>query len=113
MAAFLPAAEQLVARLRPAARAVMFGHLADGNVHVNLLGTAPDDHALLDQVVALAVSHGGHASAEHGIGVAKGRWLPLSRSAAELGVLEGLRALLDPQGVLNPRVLRAPGSVSA
>jgi FAD/FMN-containing dehydrogenase len=103
---FLQVAEESVTRLRPDARAVLFGHVADGNVHVNLLGAGADDHELLDHVVALAMSHGGHASAEHGIGVTKARWLPLTRAPAELEVLEQLRALFDPQGVLNPRVFR-------
>jgi FAD/FMN-containing dehydrogenase len=105
MGAFLPAVESLVTNLRPAARAILFGHVADGNVHVNILGASQGDEELLDEVVALAVSHGGHASAEHGIGVAKARWLPLTRSRSELALLDGLRQLCDPDGVLNPRVL--------
>ena len=105
-AAFLPAVEDLVGRLRPAATPVLFGHLADGNVHVNLLGVADDDTEVDDAVVGLVVAHGGHASAEHGIGVLKNRWLGLTRSPSELAVLARLRDAFDPDRVLNPRVLR-------
>lgn len=106
LASFLPAVQALVARRRPSARAVLFGHVADGNVHVNITGASPHDHELLDAVVELAVAFGGHASAEHGIGVSKARWLPLTRPPAELELLDGLRKLFDPTGVLNPRVFR-------
>ena len=106
MATFLPAVEDLVKGMRAGALPVLVGHLADGNVRVNLVGVADDDDAIDDAVVELAMAYGGHASAEHGIGVAKGRWLAMSRSPAELLVLEQLRAVFDPDGILNRRVLR-------
>ena len=48
----------------------------------------------------------GSVSAEHGIGLDKQPWLPLSRSAAELALMQRLKSALDPKGILNPgRVL--------
>lgn len=83
----------------------LFGHAADGNVHVNVTGVAPDDDAVDDAVFRLAVQLGGSVSAEHGIGTAKRQWLHLNRSEAEIAVFGRLKAALDPDGVLNPSVL--------
>ncbi len=106
MAAFLEVLESEVQRVRPAAVTVLFGHVGDGNVHVNLVRVEDEDSALDDLVVELAFAHGGHASAEHGIGTVKGRWLARTRSAPELAVLDQLRHVFDPDAVLNPRVFR-------
>jgi FAD/FMN-containing dehydrogenase len=81
------------------ARVVAFGHLGDGNVHVNVLG---GDDAIDEAVLRLAAAHGGTISAEHGIGVAKARWLSLVRSPAELRAMRAIKAALDPDGILNP-----------
>jgi FAD/FMN-containing dehydrogenase len=56
-------------------------------------------------VLRLVARHGGSVSAEHGIGRAKARWLPLSRSAAEIAAMRAIKAALDPAGLLNPGVL--------
>ena len=48
---------------------------------------------------------GGSISAEHGIGTAKSAYLPMQRSAAELNVMRGLKAVCDPNGILNPSVI--------
>ena len=82
-----------------------FGHVGDGNLHVNVLGPAPDDDSVDDAVLRLAASYGGSIGAEHGIGRAKRRWLSLSRSPAELAAMRAVKAALDPAGVLNPGVL--------
>jgi FAD/FMN-containing dehydrogenase len=83
----------------------LFGHLGDGNVHVNVLGPAPDDEAVDDAVLHLVAEQGGSISAEHGIGRAKRRWLALNRSPAELDAFAAIKAALDPAGILNPEVL--------
>jgi FAD/FMN-containing dehydrogenase len=83
----------------------VFGHLGDGNVHVNVLGPAPDDDRMDDAVLRLVAAHGGSISAEHGIGVAKTRWLELSRSPTEIAAMRRIKAALDPRGLLNPGVL--------
>lgn len=85
---------------------VTYGHLGDGNLHVNLLGageTRPEDLAAqVDTLLRMAVDLGGAVSGEHGIGVAKrDAFLRL----ADPGQLEAFRALkraLDPDGIFNP-----------
>ena len=86
------------------ARLIPFGHLVEGNLHLNFLGaTAP---ALIAESVLTAVARlGGTISAEHGIGVAKTEWLHLVRSRADLDAQRALRRALDPNGILNPGVL--------
>jgi FAD/FMN-containing dehydrogenase len=91
-----------VARIDPGARAVIFGHLGDGNVHVNVLGPDPDDHAVDEAVLRLVADCGGTISAEHGVGVAKARWLALTRSPGELAAMAAIKRALDPEGLLNP-----------
>jgi FAD/FMN-containing dehydrogenase len=89
--------------VRPA-RLVLFGHLAEGNFHANVIG--PDDpDGLTDAVLQAVAEHGGTISAEHGVGTAKARWLPLVRSPAELELMAGTKRLWDPLGTLNPGVL--------
>lgn len=89
----------------PDARAILFGHLGDGNVHVNLLGPAPDDERADDAVVELVLACGGTISAEHGVGVAKARWLERARGAGEVAAMRALKRALDPQGLMNPGVV--------
>jgi FAD/FMN-containing dehydrogenase len=91
---------------RHGGRLIPFGHLAEGNVHLNYLD-AGDTAAIAEQVLSAVAGAGGTISAEHGVGVAKGPWLPLVRSAAELGVMSALRHAFDPEGLLNPGVLSA------
>lgn len=108
LAAFVARVPEVIAAAVPGAYPVLFGHVGDGNVHVNVLGVAPDDHAVDDAVVAAVVAHGGSISAEHGIGVAKAAYLPLVRRPDELAAFAGIRRALDPAGTLNPDVLRPP-----
>src|SRR5580693_3069787 len=90
------------------ARAIVFGHIGVGNLHVNVLGPAPDDDSVDDAVLRLAAEYGGTISAEHGIGRAKTAVLHLSRSAAEIGAMRAVKSALDPAGLLNPGVLFLP-----
>ena len=93
--------------LGPGLRLVVFGHLGDGNLHVNVTGVPVGDvdqirsveRAVLEAVVAA----GGSISAEHGIGTAKARYLHLCRSPAEIRAFRAIKAALDPYGILNPR----------
>ncbi|HYB17375.1 MAG TPA: FAD-binding oxidoreductase [Streptosporangiaceae bacterium] len=90
------------------ARAIVFGHIGAGNLHVNVLGPAPGDDSVDDAVFRLAAEHGGTISAEHGIGRAKAAVLHLSRSAAEIAAMRAVKSALDPAGLLNPGVLFPP-----
>jgi FAD/FMN-containing dehydrogenase len=85
--------------------AIVFGHIAVGNLHVNVLGPAPDDLAVDEAVLRLAAAHGGTISAEHGIGRAKVPWAGLNRTAEERSVMHAIKAALDPAGRFNPGVL--------
>ena len=83
---------------------MVFGHIADSNLHliVPLTEADPPTRAVEEAVYAIVAAHGGSVSAEHGIGVSKRPWLPLSRSPAELALMRTLKAALDPRGILNP-----------
>jgi FAD/FMN-containing dehydrogenase len=83
---------------------IVFGHVADGNLHVNVLG----DDDVDDDVLRLVAGYGGSISAEHGIGTAKKRWLHLVRSEAEIAAFRAIKRALDPAGILNPNVLLPP-----
>ncbi len=105
IAQFVDRVPGVVRDVAPGAEVWLFGHAADGNVHVNVTGVAPEDDALDAAVFELASGLGGSVSAEHGIGIAKRKWLHLSRSPAELAVFGAIKSALDPDGVLNPSVL--------
>jgi FAD/FMN-containing dehydrogenase len=87
------------------ARVIPFGHLGDGNVHVNVLGPGPQDDRVDDAVLELVVGLGGTISAEHGVGVAKAAWLERARGADELAAMRAVKGALDPAGQLNPGVV--------
>ncbi|WDT94236.1 FAD-binding oxidoreductase [Thermoleophilum album] len=92
-------------RFAPPARLVCFGHLGDGNVHVNVLGLPPDCEDVDAAVLELAAACGGTISGEHGIGTAKARYLHLVRSEHEIALMRAIKRAFDPRGVLNPGVL--------
>ncbi|MFM7736125.1 MAG: FAD-binding oxidoreductase [Alphaproteobacteria bacterium] len=100
--AFAREARSLVASLAPGARTVLFGHAADGNLHVNVLGLPPDDDTVDDAVLDLAARSGGSIAAEHGIGVAKVAALARVGRAADLAAMKALKRAFDPRGILNP-----------
>jgi FAD/FMN-containing dehydrogenase len=88
------------------AEVILYGHLGDGNVHVNVLGPDPEDLRVDQAVLELVARSGGSISAEHGIGQAKTRWLSLTRTEDEIRAMRAIKVALDPLGVLNPgRVL--------
>jgi FAD/FMN-containing dehydrogenase len=96
-----------VAAVDAAATLVIYGHLAEANLHVNVLQAA-DPEKVTAAVLELVASLGGSISSEHGVGRAKAHWLGLSRSAAEIDVMRSVKAAFDPLGLLNPGVLFPP-----
>ncbi len=88
----------------------LFGHVGDGNLHVNVMKPDALDKATFltktkeadADLFALVREHHGSVSAEHGVGVLKKHALGFTRSPAELALMRGLKALLDPRGTLNP-----------
>jgi FAD/FMN-containing dehydrogenase len=83
----------------------LFGHAADGNIHVNVTGVAPDDDRVTDAVLQLVARRRGSISAEHGIGTAKRAWLSLVRTQTEIDTYRAIKNALDPNRLLNPNVL--------
>ena len=84
----------------------IFGHLGDGNLHVNV-AVKPEDYARLrpiveQQVYAPLAAFHGSVSAEHGIGLEKKPYIGISRSANELALMRTLKNALDSKGILNP-----------
>ena len=105
LAAFFDEVVEAVRTVAPDARTWLFGHAADGNIHVNITGVDPADETVDDAVLQLVAARGGSISAEHGIGTAKRRWLHLARSPAELAAMRAIKQALDPSDLLNPAVL--------
>jgi FAD/FMN-containing dehydrogenase len=107
---FLQEMQALLAREYPQAEVVWFGHIGDGNLHINVLrpeGLAEEAFiAQCEQVTRLLAAtlarHGGSISAEHGIGLVKRDYLGSTRSAAEIALMRGVRQVFDPNGLMNP-----------
>jgi len=110
LANFIDDIPDIVRAADPGATTWLFGHVGDGNVHVNVTGLEPDDLTVDDRVMHYVALLGGSISSEHGIGTAKRRWLHLNRSEAELAAFRRLKTALDPVGILNPNVLLPAGS---
>jgi FAD/FMN-containing dehydrogenase len=108
--AFLHEMQALLAREYPQVEVIWFGHIGDGNLHINVLKPAAlSDAQFIAQcehvtklLAATLQRHGGSISAEHGIGLVKKAYLDSTRSAAEIALMRGVRQVFDPNGVLNP-----------
>ncbi|MEX0883171.1 MAG: FAD-binding oxidoreductase [Cyclobacteriaceae bacterium] len=83
----------------------VFGHMADGNIHL-IIGKSNASQELTnrvnDIVYAFLPAYGGSISAEHGIGVHKKPYLHYSRSQEEIDLMQSLKKMMDPLGILNP-----------
>lgn len=94
-----------------------FGHLADGNLHVNIMYHAADRSEYLraeKTVVELmrgVVALGGAISGEHGIGLAKSPFLAIQHGPAEIRAMQAVKQALDPNGILNPGKMFTPFKV--
>ncbi len=88
---------------------VCFGHLGDGNLHVNILkeNISEEDweHKIpkgIGEIFKLTVSLGGTLSGEHGIGIAKRPYMSIAMSEVNLNLMRGIKKVFDPNGILNP-----------
>ncbi len=85
-----------------------FGHLGDGNLHVNIMYHRADPvecraaEAAVQQLMEAVVALGGAISGEHGIGLAKTPFLRLQHSPAQVRAMQAVKHALDPKGILNP-----------
>jgi len=82
----------------------LFGHLAEGNFHVNIVGNR-DPEAVVDRVLELVVGHGGVIASEHGVGVAKAAWWRRTTDPSLLAFHRHVKEALDPDRIMNPAVL--------
>jgi len=98
-------APDVVSAVDPDARTIVYGHVGDGNLHVNVIGPAPADESVDDAILELVLELGGSVSAEHGIGVAKVRWLARDRGDATVAAMRALKSAWDRVGILNPGVI--------
>ncbi len=102
--------EKLFVERYPDWEICLFGHIGDGNLHVNVM--KPDampkaeflakTHDADRHLFELVQKHGGSISAEHGIGLLKKPWLGMTRSAAEIRLMHETKRVFDPKGILNP-----------
>lgn len=106
IATFATDSAALIARHAPRAVPVLFGHVGEGNLHLNVLRCNGDQEALIyPAMMELIAAHGGNVSSEHGVGSRKRAYLQMSRQPADIAVMRTIKAALDPTGYLNPAVL--------
>ncbi|MCB1756823.1 MAG: FAD-binding oxidoreductase, partial [Gammaproteobacteria bacterium] len=107
---FIRQTEALVQKHYADFRVIWFGHIGDGNLHLNILKpeamAAADFKSRCEQVNAdifsLVRQFGGSISAEHGVGQQKRDFLQYSRSAEEIDMMRGIKAVFDPHNIMNP-----------
>ncbi|MFT5033603.1 MAG: FAD/FMN-containing dehydrogenase [Bermanella sp.] len=108
--AFLQEVETLVNARYPDFEIIWFGHIGDGNVHLNILKPdALDKTTFFEQcsevsleVFDIVERFGGSVSAEHGVGLLKKPYLKYTRSSAEIAAMKAIKAVFDPKSVMNP-----------
>jgi len=91
----------------PSLKVANFGHIGDGNIHVNIMYNEGDKHRILaeemiEKILRTTVELGGTISGEHGIGNVKSAFVPLEIPPQELQIMKDIKHLLDPKGILNP-----------
>jgi D-lactate dehydrogenase (cytochrome) len=107
---FIAEANAAVVKLIPGSRPVPFGHLGDGNIHYNVSQPVGADsaaflarwHEVNEVVFDIVLRMGGSISAEHGIGVLKRDELPAVKDKTAIELMRGVKAMLDPLGIMNP-----------
>lgn len=85
---------------------VLFGHVGEGNLHLNVLRVGLDrEQALYGGMMDLIARCGGNVSSEHGVGSRKRDYLGMSRETTDIAAMRSVKAALDPTGYLNAAVL--------
>jgi len=91
-----------------------FGHAGDGNIHTNIMvpldaagnERSEEAHALVDELFAWVLAHGGSITGEHGIGIAKEKWFEEAIGKGSFSLHQKLKQTLDPKGILNPSKMK-------
>ena len=107
---FIKEVDQLVARQYPDFEIVWYGHIGDGNLHLNILKpealSADQFHAkcvnVSSEIGQLLAKYEGSVSAEHGVGLLKKDYLHYSRSAVEMDLMRSIKRAFDPNHIMNP-----------
>ena len=95
-----------------------FGHAGDGNVHVNVMYDKGDPkeaataERAVEEVFKLTLGLGGTISGEHGVGIAKAKYIGMELSPAVIGLMKEIKKTFDPNGVLNPGKIFPPGETA-
>lgn len=106
IAGFAAEAATLVAQHAPDAIPVLFGHVGEGNLHLNVVRCGPDaERELYTPMMELIARCGGNVSSEHGVGTRKRDYVSMSRTEADIDAMRAVKAAFDPTGYLNPAVL--------
>ncbi|MCW1938716.1 MULTISPECIES: FAD-binding oxidoreductase [Pseudomonas] len=108
--AFLKDIDDIVSANYPDFDVLWYGHIGDGNLHLNILkpeALAKEDFfakcAVVNKwVFEIVEKYNGSISAEHGVGMTKRDYLQYSRSAAEIAYMKAIKAVFDPNGIMNP-----------
>jgi len=96
----------LILAHEPEALPLLFGHIGEGNLHLNVLRCPPErERQLYEPMMDLIAQCGGNVSSEHGVGSRKRAYLPMSRERADIAAMRAIKAALDPTGYLNAAVL--------
>ena len=110
MPEFLAEAQALLGEAYPDFDVVWFGHIGDGNLHINILQPEGLEDAefmrrcahVTELLASVLQRHGGSISAEHGVGLLKKAYLGSSRTDAEVALMRSIRSAFDPNGLMNP-----------
>lgn len=113
---FLRDIDAIVEKHYPDYEVVWYGHIGDGNLHLNIL---KPEHMDKDEFFAscakvnkwvfeIVERYNGSISAEHGVGMTKRDYLGYSRSAEEIACMKAIKAVFDPNGIMNPGKIFAP-----
>ena len=107
---FLRDIDEIVSREYPDFEIIWFGHIGDGNLHLNIL--KPDDLPkeeffarcanVSKWVFEIVEKYAGSVSAEHGVGRTKKPYLEYTRSQEELAYMRAVKAVFDPNNIMNP-----------
>ncbi|MDG2140406.1 MAG: FAD-binding oxidoreductase [Gammaproteobacteria bacterium] len=107
---FLSELDELIKRIYPSFETLFFGHIGDGNIHLNIVKPAglttkdfyKECEKVTEMVFGLVQKFGGSVSAEHGIGVLKKPYLRYSRSKEEITYMKAVKRIFDPNNIMNP-----------